>query len=158
VTHGSAPPADVATALSGHAFFQGMPPGLVGAAVAAAEARSFRAGEYLLREGRAADTFFAVVQGKVALEIFAADRVRLTVQTVGPGEVLGWSALTPPHRWTLDAIAVKPTHALAIDGSALTSHFARVPSDGYEFLRRLVPVLAGRIQAMEMQLVDADVL
>jgi len=151
-------PHDIEGRIAAHAFFKGLPAGLLKAAAAGAKLRAFRAGEFLLREGRAADEFFAVVDGKVALEVFAADRRRITVQTVGPGEVVGWSWLAPPHRWTLDAIAVKSTHAIAVEAAALWARFAAEPSEGYEFLLRLVPVLAGRIQAMEMQLLEADVL
>jgi len=151
-------PEEIAARLSGHSFFKGMPHGLLEAAAAGAKLRSYRAGEFLLREGRAADEFFAVLDGKVALEVFAADRRRITIQTVGSGEVLGWSWLAPPHRWSLDAIAVKTTHAITVDASTLWARFAASPAEGYEFLLRLVPVLAGRIQAMEMQLLEADVL
>jgi len=149
---------EVAPRLAAHAFFKGLPHGLLQAAAGNAKLRTFRAGEFLLREGRVADEMFALLEGKVALEVFAADRRRITVQTVGPGEVLGWSWLAPPHRWTLDAIAVKTTRAIVIEAPALLARFSAEPAEGYEFLLRLVPVLAGRIQAMEMQLLEADVL
>jgi CRP-like cAMP-binding protein len=151
-------PEVIAHRLAVHGFFKGLPQGLLEAAAAGAKVRTYRAGEFLLREGRAADEFFVILEGKVALEVFAADRRRITIQTVGPGEVLGWSWLAPPHRWSLDAIAVKATHAITIDAAALWARFGAEPSEGYEFLLRLVPVLAGRIQAMEMQLLEADVL
>ncbi|HTT16189.1 MAG TPA: cyclic nucleotide-binding domain-containing protein [Thermoplasmata archaeon] len=150
---GPAPPSPTAL-LAAHDFFRGLPATFLAAAGGAASERAFRAGEFLLREGRPADQCFAILDGKVALEVFSADR-RLTVQTVGRGELLGWSWLVSPHRWTLDAIAVKPTRALAIDVAALWSRFTAAPTEGYEFLLRLVPVLAGRIQAMEMQLFEA---
>jgi len=151
-------PEELEQELAEHAFFKGLPPGLLHAAAAGAKHRTYRAGEFLLREGRTADEFFLVMDGKVALEVFAADRLRITVQTVGRGEVLGWSWLTPPARWSLDAIAVKSTRAISIQAAALWSRFADQPAEGYQFLLRLVPVLAGRIQAMEMQLLEADVL
>ena len=151
-------PEELEQELADHPFFKGLPAGLLHAAAAGAKHRSYRAGEFLLREGRAADEFFAILDGKVALEVFAADRRRITIQTVGPGEVLGWSWLAPPHRWSLDAIAVKATHAITVEASALWARFSAQPSEGYEFLLRLVPVLAGRIQSMEMQLLEADVL
>ncbi len=152
-----APSAEVASRLAAHEFFRGLPEDLLAAAAGAARERSYRAGEFLLREGRPADQCFAVLDGKVGLEVFSADR-RLTVQTVGRGELLGWSWLVAPRRWTLDAIAVKPTRAQVFDVAALRKHFAAHPADGYEFLLRLVPVLASRIQAMELQLLEADVL
>jgi len=151
-----ATPHEIATRLAAHSFFKGLPQALLDAAASGAKLRSYRAGDFLLREGRAADELFVVLDGKVALEVFAADRRRITIQTVGAGEVLGWSWLAAPHRWTLDAIAVKATHAITVPASALWERFAAEPSDGYEFLLRLVPVLAGRIQSMEMQLLEAN--
>ena len=152
------PPPPVAEQLAEHAFFRGLSPDLLRAASEGARDQTFQAGEYLLREGRVADELYAVLDGKVALEMYAADRMRLTVQTVGRGEVVGWSWLVPPQRWTLDAIAVKPTRAIVVPASSLWARFGQAPAEGYEFLLRLVPVLAGRIQAMEMQLLEADVL
>jgi len=151
-------PEEIAHRMATHGFFKGLPQGLLEAAAAGAKVRTYRPGEFLLREGRAADEFFAVLDGKVALEVFAADRRRITIQTVGSGEVLGWSWLAPPHRWSLDAIAVKTTRVITVEARSLWARFAAEPTEGYEFLLRLVPVLAGRIQAMEMQLLEADVL
>jgi CRP/FNR family transcriptional regulator, cyclic AMP receptor protein len=150
--------ATVAARLQAHEFFRGLPPGLVRAAASGAVERTYRAGEFLIREGRTAEEFLAVEHGKVALEIFAADRARLTVQTLGPGEVLGWSWLLPPHRWTLDAIATKPTGVVAVDAMALRERLAAHPDEGYAFLLRLLPVLAGRLHGLRMQLLEADVL
>ncbi len=152
-----APHDAMARRLAEHPFFRGLSPGLLQDVAGATQDRAYRAGEFLLREGQGADTFLALEDGKVALELFATDR-RITVQTLGHGEVLGWSWLTPPHRWTLDAIAVKPTHALAVDAAALRERFTQHPKDGYEFLLRLVPVLAGRLHAMQLQLFEANVL
>lgn len=146
----------VAALLGEHDFFRGLPNGLLAAAAAGAVEREFRPGEYVLHEGRPAEECFAVLDGKVALEVASSER-RLTVQTVGRGELLGWSWLAPPQRWTLDAIAVKTTRVLAINVHALRSHFAAAPAEGFEFLLRLVPVLAGRIQALELQLFEAHV-
>ncbi len=144
--------------LGAHEFFRGLPAGLVRVAAGAAVLRSYRVGEFLLREGRDAEEFIAIEQGKVALEVFAADRARLTVQTVGPGEVLGWSWLLSPHRWTLDAIASKPTQVVAVNATVLRERLAAHPEEGYAFLLRLLPVLAGRLHGLRVQLLEADVL
>ena len=154
----TASPAEIAGRLATHGFFRGLSTELLDAIATGARLHTYRAGEFLLREGRVADEMFAVLEGKVALEVFAADRMRITIQTVGPGEVIGWSWLAPPHRWSLDAIAVKPTHAVVLEAAPLRARFAEHPAEGYEFLLRLVPVLASRIQGMEMQLLEANVL
>jgi len=50
----------------------------------------FEAGQIIFREGEAANQFYLVREGKLAIEVFGAERGALTILTVGPGEVLGW--------------------------------------------------------------------
>lgn len=137
-----------------HPFLYGLSPELVGAIAEAARECSYRPGELLLHEGNAADHFFLIFQGKVALEIETPERPRLTLQTLGPGEVLGWSWLLPPHHWQLDARAVKATRAWVVDASALRRALEARPEDGYRFLLRLLPVIAERLESTRVQLLD----
>ena len=64
----------------------------------------FAAGELLAREGAPADTFFAVREGRVALELVAPARA-IVIETLGPGDVCGWSWLFAPYRWQFDVRA-----------------------------------------------------
>ena len=47
--------------------------------------------------------------GDVALEIVVPGRGPHVVETLHTGEVLGWSWLFPPYRWTFDAQALTTT-------------------------------------------------
>lgn len=116
--------------------------------------REYHTGAIIAREGDPAHEFGLIVRGKVALEVVAHDRPKLTVLTLGPGEVFGWSWLVPPHRWRVDVRALKPTTALAISGEALLRAFDAHPADAYQFLRRLVPVLGQRLDATWLQVLD----
>jgi CRP/FNR family transcriptional regulator, cyclic AMP receptor protein len=137
-----------------HPFFQGLSSPLVQEADAHATAREYAAGELLFREGEAAEAFHLIFEGKVALEIAAADRERLTIQTVGPRDVVGWSWLVPPNRWRFDARALKATQTLAVESGALLAAFDARPEDGYAFLRRLVPVIGERLEMARIQIVN----
>ena len=95
-----------------------------------------------------------IFEGKVALEIVLPDRPHRTVQTVGPGEVVGWSWLLPPHRWRLDARALKPTRAVGLAATHLRAVLNEHPADGYRFLLRLLPVIAERLENTRLQLLD----
>ncbi len=145
---------EVREAIGRHPFFAGLDPAFVREAAVGAEPRTFGPGTLVAREGTPAETFVLVVAGKIALEVGAPDRPTLTVQTIGPGEVLGWSWLLPPHRWRFDARAVKETHVLALRGDRLRPALAAHPAWGFEFLRRFVPVLAERLENTRVQLVD----
>lgn len=137
-----------------HPFLQGLDPSLVETLSDHAQERSYAPGDLLLRDGEVADGFFLIFHGKVALEVSAPDRGRLTIQTIGPGEVLGWSWLAPPFRWQLDARALKTVRAIVLDAEVLRRTFEELPEAGYRFLRRLLPVIAQRLENTRIQLLD----
>jgi len=137
-----------------HPFFEGLDARLIATADAHAVEREYAAGDVLFREGEVAGAFYLVFEGRVALEVAAADRERLTIQTIGPKDVLGWSWLVPPHRWRFDARAVKATRVLVVDSRALLDAFDARPADGYAFLRRLVPVMGERLEMARIQIVN----
>jgi hypothetical protein len=53
----------------------------------------FQPGEYLIHEGDEARSFFVICQGRVFVETSAPGRGALPIQTLGPGDILGWSWL-----------------------------------------------------------------
>ncbi|MGP8072508.1 MAG: cyclic nucleotide-binding domain-containing protein [Thermoplasmata archaeon] len=150
----SAEPTPAPLRLIDHRFFRDMDAELLSLLAPIAVERTYVSGEMLVRDGDVADRFVLVYEGKVALEIVLPDRPRATIQTLGGGEVLGWSWLLPPHRWSLDARAVKRTRTLELDAGALTSILESRPADGYRFLLRLLPVVAERLENTRVQLLD----
>ena len=114
----------------------------------------FEDGDRLFREGDAADTFFLVRHGIVALETYVPNRGPLTVDTVGPGEIAGWSWLVAPHRWHFTGRAVEPVRAVQFDGECLRGKCETDPRLGYDLLNRFTQVLVDRLQATRFQLMD----
>ena len=115
---------------------------------------TFAAGERLFREGDPAETFFLVRQGIVALDTYVPNRGGLTVDTAGPGEIVGWSWLLPPHRWHFTGRAVEPVRAVQFDGTCLRGKCEDDPLLGYDLLTRFAQVLVERLQATRFQLMD----
>ncbi len=140
--------------LADHPFFHGFDPSFLTTIAHGASERTYETGEFLVREGEPATEFFLVQHGKVAVEMATPERPRLTLQTVGPGEVLGWSWFTPPRRWSLDARALKTTRALVVDAAVLRRALDARPDAGYRFLARLLPVIAERLENARLQLLD----
>src|SRR5438132_12207 len=105
--------------LAGHAFFQGLAPPHLHLVTGCAANVRFAAGQVIFRQGEEANQFYLIRHGRVAIELDSPGRGGLTVQTVGEGEVLGWSWLIPPYKWRFDARAVELTRALALDGKCL---------------------------------------
>ena len=81
--------------------------------------QSFPAHQVIFDEGQAANVFYLIYKGKVAIETALLGCESLVIQTLGPGEVLGWSWLLPPYEWHYSARAAEPTDVVALDGKAL---------------------------------------
>ena len=114
----------------------------------------FPTGKMVFNEGLAANRFYIILEGEVALEAPAAKkggRPQL-IQTIKAGDVLGWSWLFPPYHWHFDARAVKPTRAIIFFVTTLRELCERDHSLGYEFMKRVTKVLIKRLQSTRLQL------
>lgn len=63
---------------------------------------SFAMGERIFDEGGRADRFWIIHTGTVALAVHVPGRRAAVIETLGAGEMLGWSWLVPPHHWHLE--------------------------------------------------------
>jgi CRP/FNR family cyclic AMP-dependent transcriptional regulator len=123
-------------------------------------------GQTILREGEFANRFYLIESGKVALESYdcnrAGDAARVclpaqghashneaatVVDTIGPGDPLGWSWMFPPYVCHFTARAVEPTEAIFFYGTVLRKYCERYPSLGYELFKRTAPIMLRRLQA-----------
>jgi CRP/FNR family cyclic AMP-dependent transcriptional regulator len=114
----------------------------------------FRADEHVLTEGGAADVFYVVRSGRMAIEVDVPHRGPLVIETLGPSHVVGVSWLLPPYTWTFDARAVEPISAIAIDGACLRGKIEGDPVLGYEMYRRFAGLFHERLHAARLQLLD----
>lgn len=135
-------------------FFKGLEPRYIQLIAGCASNVRFNPGQFLFREGEEANQFYIIRHGKVAVEIFVPDRGAITIQTVEEGEILGWSWLVQPHNWRFDARAVELTRAIALDGKCLRTKCEEDHGLGYELLKRIVRIIAQRLKATRLQLLD----
>ena len=119
-------------------------------------ARNLRvqAGTYLLREGDPADRFYLIRHGTVALEVHAPGSGPLTIQTLTDGDVVGWSWLFAPYRWSMDGRAVQPCSLIALDGACLRAKCDDDHELGYQLMSRFAANIVDRLQATRFQLID----
>ncbi len=145
---------ELADELERHAFLEGLShPHLRSLAGCALHAR-FPAGNYLSREGARATSFFLINAGHVAVEIHSASKGVVPIQTLGAGEVLGWSWLLAPYQWQFDARAIDDVEVFVLDARGLRERCESHHELGYQLLLRLVRVMAERLAAARVQLLD----
>jgi len=110
------------------------------------------AGEVLFKLGDPAQSQYVVEQGRIVLTL--PMRVRggeqdALIEERGPGQALGWSALVPPHRFTLKAAAAVDAAVLALPREALLAHFEARPEVGYRVARNVAAVVGQRLQVFQ---------
>jgi len=140
--------------LMAHPFFRGLAADDLRLLVGCASNVRFEADTIIAREGDSADQFYLIREGKVAVEAFGADRGSVIIQTLGPGELLGWSWLVPPYQWRFDARAVEMTRAISLNGKCLRAKCEENTRLGYELLKRVTGVFTERLAATRLQLMD----
>ena len=147
-------PRDLEPLLRGHAFFAGLAPAHLSLLAGCASNEVFPADSFLFREGDPAQTFYLIREGRLALEIAAPGRGALVVQTLGEGEVAGFSWLIEPHRWEFDGRAIDEVRAVRMDGACLRGKCEADPRLGYDLMRRFAALTTSRLQATRLQLLD----
>ncbi|PLX38505.1 MAG: Crp/Fnr family transcriptional regulator [Hyphomicrobiales bacterium] len=142
------------TLLKELAFFQEFDESTVALLAGCASNVVFEAGSYVARAHDEANKFFFLRHGDVALELDVPTRDPLVVETLHPGDALGWSWITAPHRWSFDARAVTLVRALAFDATCLRGKMDANHEVGYQLMRRFIPVIAKRLEGARLQLAD----
>ena len=140
--------------LRDHPFLKDLEPEYVALLAGCAANVRFREGSFMFREGEPAGQCFLIREGKMALEIAAPGRGSIIVQTLGAGDVTGFSWLLEPHQWEFDGRAVEPVRALALDGTCLRGKCADDPRLGFELTQLFARLAIQRLQATRLQLLD----
>ncbi len=107
----------------------------------------FGAGETIFREGETADRFYLITSGKVVLESGAGYGEPVVIETIGGGDLLGWSWMLPPYQWHFTARAIEPTEAVFFAAPILRRYCERDHSLGFELHKRISAVMMKRLQA-----------
>lgn len=136
-----------------HPFLAGLDEDVLALLARCATLVHFRPGTYLFQEGEPADAFYVLRTGRVALETRLGTGPRV-LDTADADDVVGWSWLVPPYRWTFDARAVTDTSAVAFDGACLRARCEEDPALGYALLSRVVHVMSTRLHSARVRLLD----
>ncbi|WP_333778262.1 Crp/Fnr family transcriptional regulator [Streptomyces sp. IBSBF 3136] len=115
---------------------------------------SFEAGTRLFQEGRHADRFWIVRTGTVALDLRVPGRRPAVIESLGHGELVGWSWHFAPHLWQLGGEALSPVRAWEFDAEAVRALCERDPEFGRAVAVWVGRVVAQRLHASRVRLLD----
>lgn len=144
-------------AITKHAFFHGMKSAHRAVLSEGAKLARFKAGDVLFLEGEPTNQFDLIERGKIALKAHEPADGTMLVQTLGAGDVLGWSWLFQPFVWHFQARAIEPTDAIVLSGAHLLVTAERDHEFGYELMKRVAQVVIHRLQAARKQLLALQI-
>lgn len=115
---------------------------------------SFAAGERIFNEGGKADHFWIIHTGTVALDLHVPGRRAAVIETLGAGELLGWSWLLPPRHWHLGAEADSPVRAYEFDAAEVRDLCGKDSVLDHALCVYVAGVIADRLRAARVRLLD----
>ncbi|MFB7709104.1 cyclic nucleotide-binding domain-containing protein [Streptomyces sp. NPDC056105] len=115
---------------------------------------SFAEDERIFEEGHIADRFWVVRSGAVSLDQQVTESRRVTVASLGAGDLLGWSWLFPPHQWDFGAEAFSTVRAYEFDAQAVRNLCEADPALGMTLIRTVAEILAYRLGATRAKLME----
>jgi CRP-like cAMP-binding protein len=133
-------------------FLRGTPPEHLGHLAALGQLQEHPAGTVLFREGEVSHHVYLVHQGEVLLEVQVPGRGPAPIQTVGPGELLGWSPVLRLGPMTATARTLSRCRLVALDAGPLLALCQRDPAFGLEFLRRTAAAIGRRLHGTRLRL------
>ena len=140
--------------LAAHEFFAGLNEDFLEFLAGCATQKHFKKGDVLFQQGKPADKFYLVRDGRVSVQIPALVGPVLELQLLGENQILGWSWLIPPYRWNFVARAAEDTDVLEFDGSAILKRCEQDPSFGYELFKRFAALMSKRLDAARQTMMD----
>ncbi|OFW07931.1 MAG: hypothetical protein A3H96_24105 [Acidobacteria bacterium RIFCSPLOWO2_02_FULL_67_36] len=130
----------------------GLHPRDVAAVLSLGHTVALATGDKLFRLGDEADHLFSINRGRIALTMPMAVRDRdenILIEERAAGQTVGWSALIPPHRFSLTAAALVETEVIALPRAALVEYFTGNPDVGYAVTRNIATVIGQRLEVFQ---------
>lgn len=110
----------------------------------------------VFREGQNQNHIFWVVDGSITLETTGARLKPIVLLTVGPGEVLAWSALVGDCQMTATATTVTDTRLIGFPATELRILCDENHELGYRVMHSIAENLSRRLHATRQQLVGCS--
>ena len=109
-------------------------------------------GASLFHLGDPAERLFLIERGRIRLTLPMQVRGReedVVVEERTSGQTVGWSALIPPHKFTLAAAAPLESEVIGLPREELRKHLAANPTVGYKITLNLAVVIGHRLQLFQ---------
>lgn len=133
-------------------FLKGLTPDDSKLILALGKPRALNPGDVLFDLADEATSLYLVVEGRVDLTLplrVGGEDEHVSVEERGKGQMLGWSALVAPYRFTLRATASTDTELLSFPREGLQGLFSSRPDLGLVVMSNLAAIVGQRFQVFQ---------
>ncbi|MCF2129692.1 cyclic nucleotide-binding domain-containing protein [Strepomyces sp. STD 3.1] len=131
-----------------------LPPAQRERLMALAREISFPEDARIFEAGDRADRFWVIRSGAVSLTQQVTSLQKVTVASLGVGDLLGWSWLFPPYEWDFGAEAFSQVRAYEFDAATVLDLCEQDPHLGIVLVRSVAEILAHRLETTRGRLMD----
>ena len=146
--------AALVAALNATWFGSGLPPAAQTRLAELAHEETYPGGTVLLTEGEVAEDVGIVLKGRIALRTLVPERGMVTILTIEPGDIWGWSAIVPPFRGTSTVVTIEPTTSIVFEGASLRIALREDSVLASAIYPRILVAVSRRLAASRLQLLD----
>lgn len=114
----------------------------------------FAPGAELLHEGEETTQMGILLDGRLSLRQMVPGRGAVTILSVEPGDIFGWSALTAPYRASSTVVATEGGHAIVFSGDELRLALEIDHALAASLYPRVLQAVGRRLAATRLQLLD----
>ena len=118
------------------------------------EIQDFEAEEVILHEGQEATEMGILISGRLALRTLVPERGPVTILSVEPGDIFGWSAVLADTKAQSTVVATEKSQALVIEGTKLRAALKDDHALAVSLYPRVLQAVARRLRQTRLQLLD----
>ena len=145
---------DIRQVLKELAFSAELPDHVLDPIVEAAVVVDYPRGAVLFREGSENHNLYLICEGSVVLEMCVPARGCGRRLSLGPGDMVAWSALLGDGQMTSSALVTEDTQCIAISAKKLRALCESNHELGFYLMQRMALTLSRRLLATRIQLLD----
>lgn len=145
---------DMKERLAQHPFLKDLKTTYLELLAECAATAQFKKGGHVFRQGENADRLYLIEEGKVGIRLEMPSHDPITIMTLGAGGVAGWSCLFPPSQWQFAGWGMEDTAFITLDATCVLAKCKADYELGYELMRRCSQIMADRLMATRLQLLD----
>lgn len=138
--------------LANHDFFSGFNDDALNLLCECSSTCEIKKGEILFLQGDKADKFYVIQNGSISIQMPAIMGPTLEIQTLTKDQVLGWSWLISPYKWSFQTMAEEASELLAFDGVTILARCEQDPKFGYDLLKKFAGLMSARLDAARQKM------